>query len=461
MVSVSKIRFSKWNVVFLFAASVIMCDLRLVELGDHFLIFDSMTVEVMGYALGVLVFAFLRGDRILDMGRIGVVLAIISLFAEDVTPFDMRLVVYSIYSFACGLCFGCALYVFFNGLNNTERLFNLIIIQLYFGICVYELWQNEVIRGFLSSVVVYIIVAFFILSIFTLNKNAFPKKAEPKVGGCGADDNCCRIGKGGGMSVLFFVYVVFMAVNAVNIYIIEKDAYIDNSAYGLGILIAIAVSVLVQFLFGKSALLKWKIFLVGSLASTSLLSIDGILDVRTGSLICGLAHSLGYITILYLVGGAARLTGCLGFFRRFCVVMFCVSFVLEPVIEYSFIGIDVKNNYIALGIMVLIICVTLCVYPVMHKRLFDSDWIHDINVFKHQKTAPDYVSEKGSEPAELKSLTPREKQIFGFLLTEMSVKQIMIELEISKGTFNFHAANLYRKLEIQSRTELFAKYGRS
>lgn len=55
-------------------------------------------------------------------------------------------------------------------------------------------------------------------------------------------------------------------------------------------------------------------------------------------------------------------------------------------------------------------------------------------------------------------LTPREKQIFNLMLTEMSVKQIMTELEISRGTFNFHTANLYRKLGIQSRTELFAKY---
>jgi two-component system uhpT operon response regulator UhpA len=69
------------------------------------------------------------------------------------------------------------------------------------------------------------------------------------------------------------------------------------------------------------------------------------------------------------------------------------------------------------------------------------------------------VNKEEADITEGLGLTPREKQIFSFMLTDMSIKQIMIELEISKGTLNFHTANLYRKLEIQSRTELLVKYG--
>jgi len=53
--------------------------------------------------------------------------------------------------------------------------------------------------------------------------------------------------------------------------------------------------------------------------------------------------------------------------------------------------------------------------------------------------------------------TPREKEICELLLTEMSVNEIAKKLNLSNSTVNFHTKNLYRKLGIQSRTELFVK----
>ena len=46
------------------------------------------------------------------------------------------------------------------------------------------------------------------------------------------------------------------------------------------------------------------------------------------------------------------------------------------------------------------------------------------------------------------------------LLTDASPKQIAVTLGVSYATVNFHSKNLYRKLDIHSRTELFAKYGK-
>jgi DNA-binding CsgD family transcriptional regulator len=55
-------------------------------------------------------------------------------------------------------------------------------------------------------------------------------------------------------------------------------------------------------------------------------------------------------------------------------------------------------------------------------------------------------------------LTPRELEIFKLLLTGLSTKQIAGELTLSEPGANFHIKNLYRKLGIQSRTELLVKY---
>ena len=57
-------------------------------------------------------------------------------------------------------------------------------------------------------------------------------------------------------------------------------------------------------------------------------------------------------------------------------------------------------------------------------------------------------------------LSPREKQVFSQLLSGAAPKEIAYNLKIRYPTVNFHINNLYRKLDIQSRAELFARYGK-
>jgi DNA-binding CsgD family transcriptional regulator len=59
--------------------------------------------------------------------------------------------------------------------------------------------------------------------------------------------------------------------------------------------------------------------------------------------------------------------------------------------------------------------------------------------------------------AEMK-LTQREKQVLKLLLDGESLKLIASNLKITFSTVNFHTKNLYRKLNIQSRSELFSLF---
>ena len=55
------------------------------------------------------------------------------------------------------------------------------------------------------------------------------------------------------------------------------------------------------------------------------------------------------------------------------------------------------------------------------------------------------------------NLSKREKEICKLLLTELTFKEIASLLKLSNSGVTFHSQNLYRKLGIQSRTELFVK----
>ncbi|MCL2762394.1 MAG: helix-turn-helix transcriptional regulator [Treponema sp.] len=55
-------------------------------------------------------------------------------------------------------------------------------------------------------------------------------------------------------------------------------------------------------------------------------------------------------------------------------------------------------------------------------------------------------------------LSPREKEICGLLLTELSIKQIAYALKITYSGVNYHIKNIYQKLNINKRAELFIKF---
>jgi DNA-binding NarL/FixJ family response regulator len=59
------------------------------------------------------------------------------------------------------------------------------------------------------------------------------------------------------------------------------------------------------------------------------------------------------------------------------------------------------------------------------------------------------------------NLTSREKEILSLLIKGYSYKEIAAALFISVETLNSHIKNIYRKLDVHSRSELAAKYGNS
>jgi DNA-binding NarL/FixJ family response regulator len=73
----------------------------------------------------------------------------------------------------------------------------------------------------------------------------------------------------------------------------------------------------------------------------------------------------------------------------------------------------------------------------------------------------EYFQKQGKRESQLEdsNLTSREKMILQSLIQGKSYKEIAAELCISIETLNSHIKNIYRKLDVHSRSELAAKYG--
>ena len=92
--------------------------------------------------------------------------------------------------------------------------------------------------------------------------------------------------------------------------------------------------------------------------------------------------------------------------------------------------------------------------PAYAQSLFAADWSDAFRSLDMTEAVKKV--EESDLLADLK-LTPREKEVAALLLQGNDAKQIAAELTISVHTANFHTKNLYKKLGINKRSELFAR----
>jgi DNA-binding CsgD family transcriptional regulator len=460
---IRNLRLSNWNIVLLFACGIIMGDLRLVDLGDgaFWLGLDSFTLELMIYSFAILFFAFIPHRLILQVSRLGALIMMTILIFEVVTGNTDSLALYLAYSFADGLCLGGAVFLFFFFLNNDERLLNMVVIGLYYIICVELLWETG--RVFFVRILPFFLVGFFLVSIFTIKNDRVI--ALPRIRNDSLDSGTTggRLAEGDpvgklGMAAVFSIYAIYMAIEMLYVYLVYDSDYVLSSIFAIGGFLGIALILGIQLLLNRNVWYSWFIFLICALLSMGLLALDSPLSTNAGSFLYGVAYDLGYISVFYLVGGAVALSGSLRNFRVFCVVEFAITFIMTPGAEYLFVGIDGNYNAIALGIMIVLCAIAMGLSPILNRRIFMTDWVSGLSRLNPDKYAKEIQEVGDAETQEPISLTPREREIFTLLLTDAAPKQIAYELKISKGTYNYHSANLYRKLEITSRLELVRKY---
>jgi DNA-binding NarL/FixJ family response regulator len=98
--------------------------------------------------------------------------------------------------------------------------------------------------------------------------------------------------------------------------------------------------------------------------------------------------------------------------------------------------------------------------PYLQRKIFNTPWSDGLKLADMIEYAPVIAEVEQLDETERLGLSPREKEIFILLLGDSQRKHIANTLKVGEGTVNFHVNNLYRKLGIQSRAELFTKHGK-
>ena len=107
----------------------------------------------------------------------------------------------------------------------------------------------------------------------------------------------------------------------------------------------------------------------------------------------------------------------------------------------------------------LVLCsACFLIIPLLQKKLFETDWTDGLHLKDMAEFAQPLAETQAINTKDHLNLTDREHEIFTMLLKSISPKDIAHTLKISFDTVRFHQKNLYRKLGIQSKSELLTRY---
>jgi DNA-binding CsgD family transcriptional regulator len=263
---------------------------------------------------------------------------------------------------------------------------------------------------------------------------------------------------------LYWAFIIFIAFFAIDGYM-EKAwdyDYVNATLFdGVGNLIAVALFISFLTIIRKNIWHIWNLFF-GFTIILAVLAYTGFAPViNIPVYILRGVYDIGWIAALYMLASAQRRFASYKLLKQCTAIFVIVSPITTLSDELTELAFPGQITTVTLFYILAIALAFLMVSPYTHKYLFNAKWIDEMNKLDMTLYADAYKEVERVDKENTFGLTPREMEIFTLLLSGAPFKQISATLEISDNTVRFHSKNLYRKLNIQSRTELYAKYGKA
>jgi DNA-binding CsgD family transcriptional regulator len=432
----------------LFPLAVILSDTLYRDWGTALLGMDSLLFQSLLYGLAWLVAALLPRAWVRFLPLVGsggcVLLLVPAIFSAETGSNGLILV--SAFQFMAGLAAVGGFQSFCYVGVNAERWLALLIIGLYFAVS--RLIAPFAVAGIVLTRLLPVVLTVALVGCACLAARSGRPLVSPRTPD--SSENRPR------------AYPVLVLV-ALYYFISLSDSWLESTfgfllsvPYGSGMLIALVCAAVVQLVFNRSVWHLWNLYLflavVGLLVP--LFTDRGSLSGIVGSLFNGMTDNLGYLAMLYLLGGAADREGSYGYYRVMCLFAFLFSSVVPFALERIFGLMGSAASTFALALVFACIGGYILLSPLLQRSVFAVDWTDA------RTQGPHAAGTVVIDPTQGLSLTAREREVFTLLLTEDAPKQIARELKISLSTFNYHSANLYRKLNVNSRVELISRYSK-
>lgn len=232
----------------------------------------------------------------------------------------------------------------------------------------------------------------------------------------------------------------------------------DARLFGVLALALTALCVTLQTIFKRSAWTLCNVFFLSSILG----HVFWYANLPQGAFLCSELKEIGFLIAVYLVGSVTN---------KFCDFRMHKLLVLLTMTTCGilYIGIEILDKIMATQTLAavttgILFAIFLLLSTAYSQQLFFADWSRE---FRLIRMSPPGETAYSSNEAERKlhpslddmPLSPREKQLVLLLLRGMTLRQAAPELGLTVSTVATYSKAIYKKLNINSRAELFLMFG--
>lgn len=343
-------------------------------------------------------------------------------------------------SVCVGHIFASCGYGFFIVLNNAEKFYSMLlgILLPKIILCLNALLSNSMqLISYSDFIVLCCLLGLTICTAFfskekafipDIGKKPFPKKAWSL------------------MAMVFLIFAFNDVVAPMVLFGMKATSIYPLHIWYFG---GIAFGALLVLLLQKGLKLNICLMLNISMALLSLgfvisMAVKDFPQAALLAAVCfGIAYAVGMVNIYYLAGFMAKKLQNITFYR--------VGIILSAVYYfYGFGTVHLLGAFLPIisVISISVVIVFFVLSPIFQRLLYDKEWIED----SYRKDVT-FESRLRAKLKELK-LSPKETEVCELLLRGYTLRQTAAMLEIAYPTANTYCTALYRKLNINSRTEL-------
>lgn len=327
--------------------------------------------------------------------------------------------------------------------NNAERLIGMTV--MFFSVSVIY-FLSSVNGGVyvITTVLPLMLSALLAVCLFLFKEKDFDVKKEATKGDA----------KG-----LYWAFAFFMVYFAIDGYLWRLIDTNNSPAFSyliVGMVLA-GMILFVLLVWGKLNVWPlWNIFFL----FTVIMAVLAVFAPQIGSdvphyLFSGLSL-IGWPLSIYMLACAQRRFASYALLKK-CTLIYVLLSPFTTISDDIFAEIIPQSMPVVTLVYVLVtVFVFLALSPYSYKHLFSAEWISDLHKVDMEK-----IREKVEEVDKFEgyNLTPRQREVAVLLLAAKTRRQIAGELGLSESTVKLHTSELYKRMNINSRTELFRIFG--
>lgn len=396
------------------------------------------------HMIASLVFMLLWSDRFKKLIDVAIVLMLVGFIPFIFMPMGITRAMFGMvfYIGLAGAVTACrCAYAFV--INNAERLVGMLM--MFISVALIRFIRSLGAEGIIVSYILPLLLMFALcFCLFKFKEDDFNVKQEVN----NQDKK--------GLYWAFALFALYFAFDGYNASLVHGYKNPDFIFFFIGMLLA---GLIMFVAIGKLRINTWHIWNIFFIASfcMGLFAYFAIaINSEKPQYFFGGLSMIGWPLCIYTMACAQRRYASYKLLKR-CTLVYVI---LSPLISLSS---DLVESFIPESLplisMLFILffgIIFLILSPFSYNYLFSADWISDI--YKpDMELFIDKVEQK--DKFSKYNLTPRQKQVAVLLLAAKTGRQIAGELGLSEPTIKLHTSELYKRLGINSRVELFKLFG--